>query len=362
MKVRFCSPIKSHIGYAELGRIIINQLVQAGHEVAVREIPVDTVATDFGALGAQAEGLIGEAPDADVNIVNMVPPFFETFRLPGARNIGYTMFEADRIPDDWVVACNRMDAIWVPSDWVRSVFIASGVTVPVSVVGADAVPMPVTQPEAPGPFRLLSIFQWSRRKNPVNLLRAYCAAFDGSQDTVLTLKVHRQADAEQSEQFVQDTISQTLSRMRPRRALPRIEVATRHFTTAQIQRMHANSHVFVSLSHGEGWGLPAWEATLAGKPVIHTGWSSPTEFVHPQGLVKSSQSPIYGMDEFVPYYDMAMNWGEPQLDDAIAKMRDAYANFGAWFRKSREHRNIINNRYSMDRRLEQLRAALAQGR
>ena len=33
------------------------------------------------------------------------------------------------------------------------------------------------QPSA-GPFRLLSMFQWSGRKNPVNLLRAYCAMPD----------------------------------------------------------------------------------------------------------------------------------------------------------------------------------------
>lgn len=357
MKVRFCSPIRSNMGYAELGRIVINQLVQAGHDVAVFEIPVPAVNIDYGALGAQAERLLRDEADAEVNIVNMIPPLFETFRLPGARNIGYSMFEADRLPDDWVHACNRMDAIWVPSEWVRGMFIASGVTVPVSVVGPDAAPTPVAQPAA-GPFRLLSMFQWSGRKNPINLLRAYCAAFDGKTDTVLTLKVHRHTDPEHSREFVQNAIRQSLSRVRPRRGLPRIEIATEHYSTARIQQLHADSHVFVSLSHGEGWGLPAWEATLAGKPVIHTDWSSPCEFVHRQGLVASNLSPIYGMEEFVPFYDMGMNWAEPHLDDAIAKMRDAYSNYAGWFRASREHRNIVNNRYSMERRLEMLRSAL----
>lgn len=95
-----------------------------------------------------------------------------------------------------------------------------------------------------------------------------------------------------------------------------------------------------------------------GKPVIHTGWSAPCEFVHEQGLLKSSLSPAYGMEEFVPYYDMGMNWGEPQLDDAIAKLRDLHANYARWFKTSREQRNVINNRYSMDRRIEQVRKAL----
>ena len=357
MKVRVCSPIRTQMGYAELGRILINQLVQARFDVSVTEIPVKTVDADYGPLGAQALRLVREDPGAEVNIVNMLPSLYEQYRMPGARNIGYSMFEADRIPDNWVIACNAMDAIWVPAEWVRKVYLASGVTVPVSVVGVDAAPTPVSEP-APGPLRLLSVFQWSARKNPIALLRAYCAAFDGAQDTVLVLKVHRHSDAEASREFVQKAISQSLSRCRPRRGLPRIEIATENYSSAQIQRLYASSHAFISLSHGEGWGLPAWEATLAGKPVIHTGWSAPVEFVHEQGLVKSSLSPTYGMEEFVPFYDMGMNWGEPALDDAIAKLRDLRENYARWFRTAREHRNVISNRYSLERRIEQLKQAL----
>jgi glycosyltransferase involved in cell wall biosynthesis len=357
MKVRVCSPIRSHMGYSELGRILIHQLVRAGHDVSVREMPINTVEADYGELGTLALGLVRDEPGAEVNIVNMLPAMYEQHRLPGARNIGYSMFEADRIPDAWVVACNSMDAIWVPSDWMRGVYLSSGVNVPVSVVGIDAAPTPVGVP-AEGPFRLLSVFQWSARKNPVGLLRAYCAAFDGASDVVLTLKVHRGNDANDSRDFVQTAVQQCLSRCRPRRGFPRIEISTEHFSNAEIGQLHANSHAFVSLSHGEGWGLPAWEATLAGKPVIHTGWSSPVEFVHEQGLVKTNLSPTYGMKDFVPFYDQAMNWGEPQLDDAIAKLRDLRENYPRWLKTSREHRNVVNNRYSLERRIDQLQRAL----
>ena len=89
-----------------------------------------------------------------------------------------------------------------------------------------------------------------------------------------------------------------------------------------------------------------------------SGWSSPTEFVHPQGLVESHGSPPYGMQDFVPLYDQGMLWGEPHLDDAIARLRDLRANYDRWFRTSREHRNVINNRYSLERRVAQVQAAL----
>lgn len=359
MRVRVCSPIRSRMGYAEFGRILVNQLVKAGHQVTVKELDINSAPGDYGPLGAQAERLLGDDAGAQVNIVNMLPLLYEGQRLEGAVNIGISMWEADRLPGDWVAACNAMDAIWVPSQWSVGVYRESGVTVPVQVVGVDAAPTPVGLPPD-GPMRLLSVFQWSARKNPTGLLRAFCAAFDGDDGVVLTLKVHRQSDAAASRDFVNTAIGQLLGRLRPRRSLPRIEISTEHFSDAQMRELHASCHGYVSLAHGEGWGLGAWEATLAGKPVIHTGWSSPVEFVHPQGLVAASTSPTFGMQDFVPFYDQSMNWGEPQLDDAIARLRDLRGNYERWFRTSREHRNVINNRYSLERRVEQLQAALRE--
>lgn len=361
MRIRFCSPIRSHMGYAELGRILINQLVVGGFEVSVLEIPVQGSDADFGPLCAQAIRLMdatAAGKNFDVNIVNMIPNKFEDYRLAGARNIGYSMFETDRLPAAWVPLCNAMDAMWVPSEWMRGVFIDSGVTVPVFIVGVDATPTPLIEPR-PGPFRLLSMFQWSARKNPVNLLRAYCAAFDGNTDVVLTLKVHRSADADHNKAFVQNAINSTLSRAKASRSLPRIEIATEMFSSRQIRQLHADSHAYVSLSHAEGWGLPAWEATLAGKPVVHTGWSSPVEFVHPQGLVRHNLSPVFGMEEFVPFYDIGMRWAEPHLDDAVDRLRDLHANYDRWTVNSIAQRKQVNEQYAMERRVAQLKTALA---
>jgi hypothetical protein len=359
MKIRFCSPVRSHMGYAELGRIVIHQLVQAGHDVGVAEIPVQGSDADFGPLGAQALSLLDRHASADVNIVNMVPPLFERYMLPGAKNIGYTMFESDRLPDDWVARCNRMDAIWVPSEWVRGVFVASGVRVPVSVVGVDAVAHdPDATPPANAPLRMLSVFQWSARKNPVGLLRAFCAAFDGDAGVVLTLKAHRDEDPVKNAAFVKTAVNNVLARMRPRKFLPRIEIATDFYSSARMQQLQASSQVLLSLSHAEGWGLPAWEASLAGKPVIHTAWSSPTEFVHPQGLVRSHLAPVYGMEDFVTYYDIGMRWAEPELGHAIELLGNVRATLPAWRERARAHRDELLGRYSLQRRISQLQAAL----
>lgn len=357
MRIRFCSPVQSHMGYAELGRTLVNQLVLAGHAVTVVPIPMEHCDLDFGPLGAQAIRLIGEDTRADVNIVNMIAPLFPHFRLPGARNIGYTMFEADALPPGWAAACNAMDAVWVPSAWMRGVFVAAGVTVPVFAVPPDAVDLPVAVP-APGPFRLLSVFQWSARKNPADLIRAFCAAFDGAGDVVLTLKAYRTADEQHNTAYIGAAIKAILAQCRPRTAFPRIELLASLYTAAQMRALFARSHAYVSLAHAEGWGLPAWEATLSGLPVIHTDWSTPAEFVHPQGLVRSHPTPVSGMEDFVPYYDLGMNWAQPQLDDAMARLRDLRVHRDAWRDTALAHRDDIRRRYSLAHCLGKLPAAL----
>jgi len=345
------------MGYAELGRTLVNQLVLAGHAVTVVPIPMEHSDLDFGPLGAQSARLVGEDTGADVNIVNMIAPMFPRFRLPGARNIGYSMFEADSLPPGWAAACNGMDAIWVPSAWMRDVFITAGVTVPVIPVPPNATELPVTEP-APGPFRLLSVFQWSARKNPADLIRAYCTAFDGDDDAVLTLKSHRTADERQNIEFIGSAVRKLLAQSRPRTSYPRIELIAGLQSAAQMRGLYERSHAYVSLAHAEGWGLPAWEASLSGLPVIHTGWSTPAEFVHPQGLVSSHPTPAAGMEEFAPFYAPGMNWAQPRVDDAIARMRDLRAHAADWRANALAHRGDLQSRYSMPHCLRNLQVAL----
>jgi glycosyltransferase involved in cell wall biosynthesis len=359
MKIRFCSPIRSHSGYAELGRILVNQCLRAGHQVGVHEIHVQSSQQDFGPLANQALALLDPMPGAEINVVNMIPPHFERFRLPGAKNIGCTMFESDRLPAAWVASCNAMDAIWVPAQWVREVFIASGVSVPVSVVGVDAVAGDYQPPPAEGLFRLVSVFEWSERKNPIGLLRAWFAAFDGDEGAALTLKVHRHPDPKQTLDFVQAAVAAVAAAIKPARRLPRVDIAPHLLSAAQMGQLHQRSHAYLSLAHSEGWGLPPWEATLAGRPVIHTAWSAPVEFVHPQGLVACNLAPVYGMNEFVSFYEAGMNWADPHLDDAIEKLRALRRDYPAWLETARAHRDTVLQRYSLEARIAQLQAALA---
>lgn len=355
--IRFCTPVKSHMGYAEMGRSVVSQLVRAGEKLVIEPIKMEESDCNFGVRGALLDSMVGKARPGvtRTNIVNMIPPLFQNFRLPGVKNIGFTTFEADKIPASWVAQCNAMDAIWVTSKWNAEVFKSSGVNVPISVVGADADISPVAYtPRSDGVFRFLSSFQWSARKNPEGLLRAFCAAFDGRTDVELIIKTHKNP---RQAATIEQAINSILVNIKCNKA-PTIKVIPEFLDKDKLDQLHASANCFVSLAHAEGWGLPAWQASVMGCPVIHTGYSAPMDYLLSLGAVKYNLTPIFGMSAFVPFFDSTMRWAEPHLDHTIDLMRQAVSSHEDWKKKSAEHAQLLRTTYSEEALSLQVKNAL----
>ena len=103
-------------------------------------------------------------------------------------------------------------------------------------------------------------------------------------------------------------------------------------TDAEIHSLYAHSKVkaFLALPHGEGFGLPLFEAAYSGIPVVATGWSGQLDF-----LVDET-----GMDQFYnvafdlnPVQDNVVwenviikdsRWAFPREQSAKQKMRLCY--------------------------------------
>lgn len=346
------------MGYGEFARYFIYLMHKFGLNLATKDLGIQRNPLDYGNKGTLAEILKKPCHNPDVNIVNMIPSLFTANRIPNAKNIGFTMFEADKIPRDWVSHCNVMDEIWVPSKHNREVFARSGVTVPIHIVtpGVDESELPEPQLNS-GDFRFYSIFQWMERKNPSALLRAFCTAFEGKTDATLTIKTYHQTGNDKS--YIQEQVKGILSGIKLRQ-LPKIQIITDFLSHERMNSLHRNSDCYLSLSHAEGWSLPAWTAAVNGRYVIHTKYSSVVDFLGSDysGLIEYSMSPIYGMSGFVPFYDSSMMWAEPHLDHAIYAMRWAYENRADSFNYACKKRKDILNQFSEQNTINTIKGLL----
>jgi len=327
MKVRFCGKIFEGSGYGEFSRYFIYALHKIGIEVVTEHIgprPNDKI--NFGIKGNLCKKLTKQIKNPDINIVNMVPLFFPQYSKKGSVNIGFTMWEGDKLPASWVTACNKMDAIFVPCSWNNKVFKDSGVSVPIYTItpGLDYENNTLDFDKVKDKYTFYSIFEWSERKNPIGLLRAYFSEFQNVDDVRLILKTYK-SRVPNSHEFISNELKKVQNDLNFK-IVPEIQLITEMLSTEDLKQIHKRSHCFVLPHRSEGVGLPHMEAMSYGNPVIATGFSGNIDFMNKDNsyLIDYSLTPTYGMQSMARWYNGSMKWAEPDLSQLMQYMRTVY--------------------------------------
>ena len=136
-----------------------------------------------------------------------------------------------------------------------------------------------------GRFTFVSIGTAQPRKNIRQLLRTFCHAFDASSNVQLLVKTSTMSEADtfpfagmpadaQLRIWLAE-IAQHLGRPRPLISW----IASDELSQQSIDTIHALADCFVSFSHGEGWGLGAFEAATLGTPVLMPAWGGHRDFL-----------------------------------------------------------------------------------
>lgn len=319
MKINFNGPLLDSSGYGELSRLIISGLHDANTEIAVKPIMLESAnskISDFGHIGELCSKLLKtKAHNSGVNIICTIPRLFSGFKKIGMFNVGITMFEGSKLPSGWVQHCNEMDMIIVPSQWNKDIFINSGVTCSITVwkPGINIPTQIEKNTHSEDKYRFYSIFEWTERKNPSGLLKAYWSAFTGRDDVVLTIKTSRkQHSSEQS--FILneiDRIKKTINLQH----YPEVKLVFDKLSSKMMHQLHLDNDCFVLPHRCEGLGLPLMEAMAIGNPTIATGYSGNLGFMKNDNsyLLDYHLTPIFGMDYLSGFYTGDMWWAEPDL-------------------------------------------------
>ncbi len=364
--VRWVGPLLDGSGYASASRNCVAALNEAGVQIQAKAVSFEAARADYGRTGEIVDALLGRRISYTVNIVHMTPENFRHHWEPNCYNIGAFCWETDVLPREWVPECNRMDEIWVPCRWTADVCIRSGVTVPVRVFGyclpvedyADVKPYRVPGVD-PSWYKFYSIFQWTERKNPQGLLRAYFTAFTEDDPVILILKTYRSNYSKGEQEAIRAEVRKIRQEVGGERP-PKIILLLEMMTHAEILGLHRFGDCFVLPHRSEGWGMPHMEACMMGKPVITTAYGANLEFTLPEHsyLIGSHQIPVSGMP-WIPWYKNHMTWAEPSVDECREFMRRLASNPSEGKEKGRRAQEFVLRKFSretvgraMRRRLE----------
>ena len=269
----------------------------------------------------------------------MWPQVFET----GKRNVGCTAWETDRAPAHWLPLLRRADCLIVPCANNREVFRRSGLRVPTAVIPhirrhrwPDFTPSEFAAARAdlgiPAGNRVFySINAWDTRKALPDLIRTYAAAFRADEPVSLLIKTGRTGYDEgplyprrPARDLATRAITQISAKLQ--RPPPHVVLHDEEVDADAIDLIHAVGDVYVSLSHGEGWGLGAFEAATLGKAVVMTGWGGHTEFLGADwpGAVPYKMTPAPLWPPQLPSFFPSQRWAEPDQDAAAHMLREVF--------------------------------------
>lgn len=235
------------------------------------------------------------------------------FKQLGKVNIGITAgIESDRCSHVWVQKCNEMDLVIVPSkhsakvfedtvvDWENPQTGEKGtlkVEVPV-VICSEGVDTSVYKKldklhdnkiadlKFDAPFNFLHIGQWGAggygedRKNIANLVKYFIETFQGRKDVGLVLKTNMSRNNMADYEGVLNRLKDIKSNF-PEDQVPPIHLVHGSLTHEEMVNLYNHPQIksFISLTHGEGFGLPLLEAAACELPVITTNWSGHLDFL-----------------------------------------------------------------------------------
>jgi glycosyltransferase involved in cell wall biosynthesis len=354
--IRYTGPILDNSGYARACRGNILALHNAGIPITLNPISFEKLRPDLGRDGEIINSLINKHVNYNFNIIHSTPEFWEKYVDPNVTNVAYTIWETTKLHPDWPKYINKsVDKVLVGCEWNKGVFKDSGVTIPIGVV-----PHGISKQEYDGvnkfniagvtddDFMFYSIFQWTERKHPLALIKAYYHAFSGVDDVVLVLKTYRSDYSDNEKKAIRTTL-QRLKAVMPMDHYPKVVLIPDILTEDEIAAVHQRGDCYASLDRGEGFGLSPFQAGAAGNPIIVTGFGGSTEYAKEDNsyLVDYQPTPVYGMP-WSPWYRGDQCWAEPNIVHGAELMKQVYNNREEAKTKGKKLQNYIYDNFSWE--------------
>ena len=296
------APLLTKSGYGVHSRQVFQYLLSKPH------INVATQVTPWGITpwytnSSDCGGLVGEIiqrasgpPDTkfDVSLQVILPNEWDA--SVAKYNIGITAgVETDRCNPTWgSVHCNKMDMVIVPSNHAKNTFENSAsMNVPMHVVPEAYFSELHHEPDQQLDLGLSTKFNFlsvgvmtgatpdTDRKNLFYLIRWFTEEFRDNPDVGLVIKTNRGRETSIDRQATRHLLSKLLKEL-GHQGSPKIYLLHGSRSRKEMNALykHPDIKALVSLTRGEGFGLPMLEAAVAGLPVIATDWSAHTEFLN----------------------------------------------------------------------------------
>ncbi len=243
----------------------------------------------------KTQGYVKSGGQFDVSLQVTIPNEFEKI---APVNVGYTAgIETTRVAPQWLDKCNQMvDKVLVVSNHSKEVFEQTGydirdqqgntvnklgLAVPIQTINyavREFDPTPLNM-EFTTTKNFLTVAQWGPRKNMENTIGWFAQEFADDEEVGLVVKTSTACDSATDREHTTKRLQNLLSHLGEHKC--KIYLVHGEIPPGALSWLytHPTMKGFINLAHGEGYGLPLFEAASAGLPLITLAWSGQLDFI-----------------------------------------------------------------------------------
>ena len=256
------------------------------------------------------------------------------------KNIGITAgIETTKASDNWTARITNVDKVIVPSNHSKQCFSHSEAAkqnidvVPFAFRDIDPAPLDL---ELSTDFNFLSVALWSPRKNIEQTIVSFLQEFKDD-EVGLILKTSIKSGSTIDRYYTKERLTNLLKNF-PEDRKCKVYLLHGSVTDNEMSSLYRDKRVccYVSTSHGEGFGLPMFEAASAGMPVISPNWGGQQDFLsitktnsRKENLsltVKHEIAEVADRDLWDDIIVKGSKWCYPDTTSLKSRMREAYEN------------------------------------
>jgi glycosyltransferase involved in cell wall biosynthesis len=402
-KILVVGPVLSRSGYGEQARFAIRSLRQYEDKYDIYAAPtnwgqlswtwedteerrwMDSVIQKTMIYESQSQGVHGHQK-YDISLQVTIPNEWTSDKA--AYNVGYTAgIETDRVAPIWIQKCMEMDKIIVVSNHSKDVFYNTSYTMQdqngtnmgelkldkenIQHPEVVAVNYPVKESEVkkfehkfPTKFNFLTVSQWGTRKNLESTIGWFVQEFKDNEDVGLIVKTSMRNTSNIDRQETKNLLQKLLSSENLEGRKCKVYLLHGDMTEEEMNGLYQHRSVkgFINIAHGEGFGLPMFEAAYHKVPVIAMGWSGHMDFLYAPDKKGSKKS----KKKMIPYFGKVSHeigtvqpqavwdgviekqscWAYPKEKSYKIVLRDVYENHAEYKKKAVELDKYLRSKFT----------------
>ena len=386
-KILLKAPILTRSGYGEQSRFALRSLrsrpdlfevfiqpLQWGHTSWVSEKDEET--NWINHTIEKTIAFMQHGGQFDVSLQVTIPNEWEKI---APINIGFTAgMETTQVAHQWIEKGNEVDKILVVSDHSRDTYRDTVYIATHNETGQQhefKLKTPLVTTNYPVKdhgkpldlgikldydFNFIVMAQFGPRKNLPNTVKWFIEEFHND-EVGLVLKANIAKNCLMDRERLFNDMKNLLIQYPDRKC--KVYLLHGDMSDAEIHSLfeHPQLKAFLTLTHGEGFGLPVFEASYTGVPVIAPGWSGQLDFLVNK---KTGRSEFYNVEydiQAIPdevVWDGVIvkesGWAYPREHSAKQQMRRCYADLtsdkaGEVIERSQAHVEYLREKFAEDK-------------